>query len=156
MKGRTPVRQNALAFWTPKAGRRPENRPKAIRVNLSGRATNQKMGSHRAPFLIESAPDEGEDSCSTKRVSVLDAEGGPQARESPQGDSSQSRRVRRILKVSRSSLLAPCYLPTLLSVLWRISMRFGVSVLPRLTMASAALMSSSMAGPQLNQGDFAA
>jgi len=38
MKRRTPVRQNALAFWTPKAGRRSENRPKAIRVNLSGRA----------------------------------------------------------------------------------------------------------------------
>ena len=94
--------------------------------NLSGRATNQKMGSHRAPFLIESAPDEGEDSCSTKRVSVLDAEGGPQARESPQGDSSQSLRARQILKVSRSSLLAPCYLPTPLSVLWRFSIRFGV------------------------------
>jgi hypothetical protein len=47
------------------------------------------------PFLIRSAPDEEEDSCSTKRVSVLDAEGGPQARESPQDDSSQSLRARQ-------------------------------------------------------------
>ncbi len=29
---------NALACWTPQAGRRPENRHEAIRVNLSGRA----------------------------------------------------------------------------------------------------------------------
>ena len=35
---------------------------------------------------------------STKRVSVLDAEGGPQARESPKGDSSQSLRARQKLK----------------------------------------------------------
>jgi hypothetical protein len=44
------VRQNALAFWTPKAGRRAENRPKAIRVNLSGRATNHKWG--QTPFFM--------------------------------------------------------------------------------------------------------
>jgi hypothetical protein len=47
--------------------------------------------------LISGAPDEEEGSCSTKRVSVLDAEGGPQARESTQGDSSQSLRARNPL-----------------------------------------------------------
>ncbi len=49
---RAPVRQNALAFWTPQAGRRPENCPKAIRVNLPGRATNEKRGPNGTPFLF--------------------------------------------------------------------------------------------------------
>jgi len=31
-----PVRQNALAFWAPQAGRRPENRSEAIRANPLG------------------------------------------------------------------------------------------------------------------------
>jgi len=34
--------------------------------------------------------DDDEDCCSTKRASVLEAAGGPEARESLQGDSSQS------------------------------------------------------------------
>jgi hypothetical protein len=53
-------------------------------------------------LLIRSAPDEEEDSCSTKRVSVLDAEGGPQVRESPQGDSSQSLRARHFSKLDQA------------------------------------------------------
>jgi hypothetical protein len=35
---RISVRQNALAFWTPPAPRRGEDRPEAIRINPSGRA----------------------------------------------------------------------------------------------------------------------
>ena len=48
------------------------------------------MGPHRGPIFVCSARRIDEDSCSTKRASVLDAAGGPKARESPRGDSSQS------------------------------------------------------------------
>jgi hypothetical protein len=54
MKKRAPVRQNAPAFWTPKAPRRGEDRPKAIRINLSGRAIFQRFASALAGDLRDS------------------------------------------------------------------------------------------------------
>ena len=48
---RTAVRQNAPAFWTPKAPRRGQNSPEAVLINLSGRACNKTVPS-RSPAAI--------------------------------------------------------------------------------------------------------
>ena len=41
------------------------------------RARQMTKGPHRGPFFIWRVPDDDEDCCSTKRVSVLDAAGAP-------------------------------------------------------------------------------
>ena len=48
--------------------------PEGCVTYVSGRS---KKGSHRGPFFMGSVLDHDENSCSTKRVSVLDAEGAP-------------------------------------------------------------------------------